>query len=139
MDIPPKVPEQSESASPSEFFYVSHNRSLLALAVLCVGLLDVDGKMLFNPNKKPKKSMKKKKMVNLTTGNMKDEVKQQWDTFVASSLLSKEREKGALSTKYWDKKQLDKWLCDHPIPNINDVMFLRSIIVRLIFVKGLLK
>ena len=38
VDVPPE--EASIGASPTEQFYVAHNRSVLALAVLCLGLCD---------------------------------------------------------------------------------------------------
>lgn len=123
-------PEQATiGASPTEQFYVAHNRSVLVLAVLCVGLRDGDGNLMFDPSEKPWKSMKKK-TVNPSTKDMRDEVQRRWDAFVAQSLLDKDKEKGPPATKYWDKKQLEKWLGDHPINGIEDVSFLCRVIAE---------
>ena len=130
-DVAITVPleEAPSGCSPSEEFFVVNNRSLLALAVLSIGLLDADGKMLFDPKEIPWKSMKKK-MVNPAVPDMKDEVKRRWDTFVTSSLSADEIAKGPPATKYWDKKQLNKWLCDHLIAAEEDVSFLRKVIAE---------
>ena len=123
-------PEQATiGASPTEQFYVAHNRSVLALAVLCVGLRDGDGNLMFDPSEKPWKSMKKK-TVNPSTKDMRDEVQRRWDAFVVQSLLDKDKEKGPPATKYWDKKQLEKWLGDHPINGIEDVSFVCRVIAE---------
>ena len=128
-DVAVMVPPEQVAigASPSEEFYVAHNRSVLALAVLCIGLHDADGGLVFNPAAKPWKSMKKKS-VNPSTKDMKDEIERQWDTFVALSLSAKDIEKGPPATKYWDKKQLEKWLCDHPITGDKDVSFICMVV-----------
>ena len=128
-DVAVMVPPEQVAigASPSEEFYVAHNRSVLALAVLCIGLHDADGGLVFDPAAKPWKSMKKKS-VNPSTKDMKDEIERRWDTFVALSLSAKDIEKGPPATKYWDKKQLEKWLCDHPITGDKDVSFICMVV-----------
>ena len=121
VDVPPE--EASIGASPTEQFYVAHNRSVLALAVLCLGLRDSDGNLMLDPAEKPWKSMKKK-TVNPSTTDMKAEIQRRWETF--GGLGEKPP-----SSKYWDKKQLEKWLSEHPITGVDDVSFLRKVIADL--------
>ena len=118
VDVPPE--EASIGASPTEQFYVAHNRSILSLAVLCLGLCDSDGNLLLDPAKNPWKSMKKK-MVHPSASDMKAEVKRRWELF--GDLGDK-----LPATKYWDKKQLEEWLREHPITGAEDISFLRKVI-----------
>ena len=69
----------------------------------------------------------KKRTVNPSTLDMKEEVRRRWDAFVAPSLADNPPPP---ATKYWDKKQLEQWLCNHPITGIEDVTFLRSVIAE---------
>jgi hypothetical protein len=93
VEVPPE--EAPIGASPAEQFYVAHNRSVLSLAVLCIGLRNSDGNLMLDPAKKPWKSMKKE-TINPSTKDMQGEIRRRWEIF---DLGDK-----PLATKYWDKK-----------------------------------
>ena len=119
VEVPPE--EAPIGASPAEQFYVAHNRSVLSVAVLCLGLRDTDGNLMLDPAKKPWKSMKKK-TVNPSKEDMRGEIRRRWEIFDLGDKPP--------ATKYWDKKELEKWLGEHPISGVEDVSFLRKVIAN---------
>ena len=104
--------EQNTSRSPAEDFYVASNRTLLSLATMCISLCDDNGSAFLDLDASPWKSMKKK-LVKPAVDNLKAEVLHHWNTFVSADVITgKEKDP---RPKHWDKKELMKWLHDHPI------------------------
>ncbi len=70
--------EQVQTAAPStslaEKFYISHGRSLKALAILSLGLLNEDGDPIFDVKALPWSSAEKVSNIKPTASDMKEEV-----------------------------------------------------------------
>jgi hypothetical protein len=115
-DPPPNV-------SPTENFFVESDRTLLSLVVLSIGLCDDDGSATLDPNLPPWKNMNAN-MIKPKVDDLKAECIRRWCAFIRHEQDANKAKEP--SNKYWDRKKLLKYLCDHPISAASEVAFLRA-------------
>jgi hypothetical protein len=112
--------------SATETYYIESDRTLLSLVALSIGLCDANGLKILDPDTPPWKNMNAN-IIKPKVDDLKAECIRRWHAFIRHDPdASKECRAKEPSNKYWDKKKLLKYLCDHPISGSCDVTFLRA-------------
>ncbi len=107
----------------SEIFYEAQGRSLVALAVMCRGLKNDEGKQILNLDDDCWMYLKVPRAMKPKASDYKTEVARRWDHFVTCS-TSPTSIPQRPQPKAWLIAKLEKWLDDYPINDPNDVLFL---------------
>jgi hypothetical protein len=94
----------------------ANGENLAELMTMCFGLTSVDDRFLGQVQYEPYLSMKFKKKVTPTQKHLVEEVKRR----------SKCSNSNIPSCGYWSKDRLHKWLCDNPVSEAVDVMYLMN-------------
>ena len=113
---------ESSSITASEQFYVSRGRSLKALAILCQGLLDDDGALLFDPKVMPWSAADKVSSVKPNAADLKEEVKRR--ASMNPKIVIAPRPSA------WTLQRLTEWLNEHPISGADDVAFIKKTVIE---------
>ncbi len=95
----------ASSSSLAEKFYISRGRSLKALAILSLGLLNEDGDPIFDVKALPWSSAEKVSNIKPTASDMKEEVEQRASVTGIDPMPR---------PKAWTLQRLTDWLTVHP-------------------------
>jgi len=107
------------SALVAEKFYISRGRSLKALAILSLGLVNKDGDPIFDAKTLPWSSAEKVSSIKPSAADMKEEVEQGASVDGIDPMPC---------PKAWTLQCLNDWLTAHPLVWEDDVSFVMSTI-----------
>ena len=125
----PRPLEDDDAAGPhppcgtlSELMYEAENRSLKALALLSLGLLNDDGSPTFNPAVLPWSAALRPTTLKMTANELRNEVIR--CTAAAENVLNAPR------PKQWTVARSTDWLINNPIVAVNEVAFIQATIAH---------
>lgn len=119
-DASPPIANGIDDASATEKYFLESDRTILSLVLLSIGLCEADGSTLLDPKTLPWKNMNST-LIKPKADDLKAECTRRWHAFIRRDRMAKEP-----SNKYWDKKKLLKYLCEHPICAADEVAFLKA-------------
>ena len=129
----PRPLEDDDAAGPhppcgtlSELMYEAENRSLKALALLSLGLLNDDGSPTFNPAVLPWSAALRPTTLKMTANELRNEVIRR--TAAAENVLNAPR------PKQWTVARSTDWLINNPIVAVDEVAFIQATIAHRIVV-----
>ena len=110
--------------SQAEQYYVDNSRTMLLLALMSIGALDVNGPPLIDPDAAPWTKFPKKQ-IKPGSDLLHAKIKRRWQTaaLTLTTNIRNKRENKEPASKNWDKNKLMKWLQEHPIATADDVTF----------------
>jgi hypothetical protein len=110
-------PTAASSTPLAKKFYISRGRSLKALAILSLGLLNEDGDPIFDVKALPWSSAEKVSNIKPTASDMKEEVERRASVAGIDPMPR---------PKAWTLQRLTDWLTAHPLVRKDDVSFVLS-------------
>ena len=110
-------PTAASSTPLAKKFYISRGRSLKALAILSLGLLNEDGDPIFDVKALPWSSAEKVSNIKPTASDMKEEVERRASVAGIDPMPR---------PKAWTLQRLTDWLTAHPLVREDDVSFVLS-------------
>ena len=108
----------------SESMYASKGRTLKALALLSLGLLNDDGNALFNPSVLPWSAALRPSALKMSADELRKEVERRCATLSVAGITAS----NAPRPKAWTVAKATEWLTENPIIGDKEVAFIRGTI-----------
>ena len=126
--VDPPVEAPPPLRSEAERHYIAFNRSNKILLVMCCGLKDAAGNVLFDTNAPPWRDFKASHRVKATSIMHRQEIQRRWNLknpVVAgvAPIASSPRAAG------WNQARMIQWLEENPITEVSDVEYLRKLVL----------